>query len=329
MKLKLNILSAVLLGMFLAGCSDEEGVMPLTSDDRAVEIRLSLAETAAMRAAIDSDADSNFTIEGSDGSLGIFCLSAQELMAGATIPEIDWTVSNSAVSKNNVCMNNVAAKALDGKISWNGRYYYPMGGWYGYRFYGYYPRMASPVATKGALTVDYVLDGSQDVIWGRTSYDGYCAAYFASSYNDIPQLALEHCLTRLKFEAVLNTDAVKRDIRVTNIRIVNVPTHQTLTIADRANPGREGKLTPTDNTKSVISLSSLDKMNEGVMLPPASDYYIGVTMIDGEGKNCSPKGYFQLAPAGGFEAGKIYSIQMRISGAPEDIQGSDIDIISD
>lgn len=329
MKLKLNILSAVLLGMFLAGCSDEEGVTPLTSDDRAVEIRLSLAETAAMRAAIEND--DNFTIDGSDGSLGIFCLSAtkNEQITGAVIPEIDWTVSNSAVSKNNVCMNNVAAKALDGKISWNGRYYYPMGGWYGYRFYGYYPRMASPVATKGALTVDYVLDGSQDVIWGRTSYDGYCAAYFASSYNDIPQLALEHCLTRLKFEAVLNTDAEARGIRVTNIRIVNVPTHQTLTIADRANPGREGKLTPTDDTKSVISLSSSADMAKGVMLPPAFDYYIEVTMSDGAGNDCSPKGYFKLAPAGGFEAGKIYSIQMRISGAPENIQGSAIDIISD
>lgn len=328
MKLKLNILSAVLLGMFLAGCSDEEGVTPLTSDDRAVEIRLSLAETAAMRAAIEND--DNFTIDGSDGSLGVFCLSAtkNEQITGAVIPEIDWTVSNSAVSKNNVCMNNVAAMVRDGEISWNGRYYYPMGGWYSYRFYGYYPRMASPVATGRALTVDYVLDGSQDVIWGRTSYDGYCAAYFASASTDIPQLALKHCLTRLKFKAVLTDEAAARGIQVTNIRIVNVPTHQTLTIADRANPEREGKLTPTDNTKSVISLSSAD-MAKGVMLPPASDYYIGVTMSDGAGNDCSPKGYFQLAPAGGFEAGKIYLIQMYVSEAPQNIEGSNIDIISD
>ena len=81
------------------------------------------------------------------------------------------------------------------------------------------------------------------------------------------------------------------------------------------------KTTHTDSNPLVIG----DEM----MLPPSSHYYIKVTMCDKLGNDCSPQGYFRIAPTGSsFEAGKIYWIQMRISAKPEDAPGG-IEIIND
>lgn len=366
MKFKLYIFAAMLAAVTFIGCSiDEESPNePLVSENSDVEICLGLASNLvdseqSMRAMVESDGKLNFSLNGEDGGLGIFCLSSSKLTSKTSIPEIDWTVST-----NNVCMDNVFATAqpknlghgLVTQIQWEDHYYYPMGSWYTYRFYGYYPRVATPTVTAETVTVDYELDGTQDVIWGRTISGDYSATYFVNRPDEIPQLGLKHCLTCLKFRAVAgdnNGEATveSRGIRVTGISVVNVPVHQTLTIADRQNLINEGTLKPADGAKGTVYLrddiggngylngsyaikSTHTNANPLVignelMLPPSDHYYIQVTMSDKFGVDCSPKGYYKIALSNGsFETGKIYWIQMRISAQPENAQGG-IEIISD
>ena len=367
MKFRCHILITMLATAIFTGCSvdDEPLYESLAGENSNVEISLLLASDnmgseQSMRSAVESDGNLNFSINDENGGLGIYCLSSSKLTAKTSIPEMDWTVST-----NNVCMNNVSAIARvrnfgQGNVTsieWNDKYYYPMGGWYKYRLYGYYPRVGNPTITAEEVTADYELDGTQDVIWGRTSSADYCATYFTSHLGETPHLGLQHCLTCLKFRAVAgasNGDETveSRGIRVTEIRVMNVAVHQTLTIANRMSPNSEGSLTAIEgaakgsvflkddvigssylNGSYAIKLSHTNsspmQIGNELMLPPSDFYYIKVTMSDKFGNDCSPQGYFRIAPSGsGFEAGKRYWIQMRISAQPENASGG-IDVISD
>lgn len=368
MKFRLFLFITTLATAIFASCSADGDSLPelVVSENSDVEISLGLTTDnmdsgSSMRSAVESDENLNFSLNENNGGLGIYCLSTSKLTAKASIPEIDWTVS-----ANNVCMNNVYATAqpknfgqgLVTQIQWDNHYYYPQGGWYKYRLYGYSPRVATPVITAGTITVDFELDGTQDVIWGRTSSADYCASYFTTHVGETPALGLQHCLACLKFRAIAgdnNGDITveSRGIRVTGISVMNVPVHQTLTIANRLNPEEEGMLVPKEGTANAsvylrddISgsgsyLNGLYKIKtthtdsnplvigDEMMLPPSSHYYIKVTMCDKLGNDCSPQGYFRIAPTGSsFEAGKIYWIQMRISAKPEDAPGG-IEIIND
>lgn len=367
MKFKFRLFVTMLAAAVFAGCStDDESLNErLVSENSNVEISLGLASDLidseqSMRAMVESDGKLNFSLNGENGGLGIYCLSSGKLSSKTSIPEMDWTVST-----NNVCMDNVFATAqpknlghgMVTQIQWDDHYYYPMGGWYTYRFYGYYPRVAKPKVNAETVTVDYELDGTQDVIWGKTLSGNYSASYFVNRPDDIPQLGLKHCLTCLKFRAVAGDSnggetVESRGIHVTEISVVNVPVHQTLTIADRQTPTNEGTLKPAEGAgkgvvylrddiggsgylngsyaiKSTHTNSKPLVIGNGVMLPPSDRYYVKVTMSDKYGVDCSPKGYYEIALTdGGFEAGKIYWIQMRISAQPENAQGG-IEIVSD
>ena len=70
------------------------------------------------------------------------------------------------VSSDNVSF--LDESALPTETSKN--YYYPMGNWMTYNFYGYYPKLGSSTTAINANTVEvsnYLIDGSQDLIWGR------------------------------------------------------------------------------------------------------------------------------------------------------------------
>jgi len=365
MKFRLSIVINLLAAVILTGCSadDEPLYESQVVENSAVEISLGLASTPvgseeSMRAMVVNDNPNLFSLNENHGGLGIFCLATSRLSAKASIPNIDWTVSD-----NNVCMDNVSAIAKvrnfgQGNVTsieWENHYYYPMGGWYKYSFYGYSPHVTSPEIASDKVTVDYVLDGTQDVIWGSTGDTEYYATYFTAHLGETPSLRMQHLLTGLRFRAIAGDDKEgvtvdSRGIRVTCIEIANVPVHQTLTLADRTNPENIGTLVAKENaTKEAVYLrddiagsgylngsylikstaASALEIGNGVMLPPSDHYYIKVTMRDKLGNDCSPQGYFRIAPTSGtFEPGKYYWIQMRISAKPENTDGG-IDIISD
>ena len=162
-------------------------------------------------------------------------------------------------------------------------YFYPMGGWYNYYFYGYYPRQESGVnVSSNKITVDFTLDGSQDVVWGKavpytdgTSQfpasdltSGFNARYFrqkASSgitdQNVLPHLALKHSLTMVKFFVICDdtegytdyvTGADPNNFQLAGMSIDRMPVKWTLTVADRYGASddedltTEGKLLLTD-----------------------------------------------------------------------------------
>lgn len=366
MKLKLNILLIAALGLFLVGCSEEEIVKSLPSEERAVEIQLSLGKAASMRAAIESDDNSNFIIDGVDGNyLSVFCLAYGK--RNPNVSSIDWTSSSI-----NVPMYNIAAtvkKEYSGKmitdsennriaevvsnILWAGSYYYPLGGWFKYRFYSYYPRVDENrvTITENTLSADLTLTGYDDVVYGSTrsgeSGEAFCAAYFYEHSGETPSLVLNHALARVRFKAYAgesytgNTTASQ--IRVTGITVYQVPTDYRLTIADLETPSNEGRLTRigagvtdvelcdglstsglganyyvrTEHTRS----NPLVIGNEVLVPTDETAYYIKVKLQNGRGEDCSPQGYWRIAPDGGFHPGHTYWVEMKISNNPGEATG--------
>ncbi len=169
--------------------------------------------------------------------------------------------------------------------------YYPYGNWYNYHFYGYYPRQTTGITIqKKKVTVDYTINGSQDIIYANArptvgSVDeGFNAKYLrdlqdANGNNDLshlPKLELKHRLAQLRFwvkctSATYTTGGYGENngdklFQIQNLKLTKVPTKWTLTVADRDNPtstynvstkepdGSEGKLTPTSTTLTLDSI---------------------------------------------------------------------------
>jgi len=366
MKLKLYIQLIATLGLFLMGCSEEDRDHTLPLEERTVEIKLSLGGAMPMRAAIESDVNSNFVIDGADGNyLGVFCLAYDKRTP--EVSSIDWTSS-----AMNAPMINVAAsvkREYSGKMTtdsegnriaevvsnilWNGSYYYPQGGWYKYRFYGYYPRVEenSVNMTENTLSADMTLTGYDDVVYGSTrsgeSGEAFCAAYFYEHSGETPSLVLNHALARLRFRAYAGEtytgSTSASQIRVTGVTVHQVPTDYRLTIADIENPSNEGKMTRIGTGMTDVNLcDGLSNSGLGanyylrtdhtqsnplvigneVMVPTdETAYYISVTLINGKGEDCSPQGYWKIAPVGGFLPGLTYWVEMKISNNPGEATG--------
>jgi len=366
MKLKLNIWLTALLGLLLTACSEEERDRSLAVEERAVEIQLGLGD-ASMRAAIESDANSNFVIDGSDGNyLGVFCLAYDK--RSSDVPAIDWTASAMTAPMSNVqttSYKDYSGKYSDdgqggrvfevvSKLKWTGTYLYPMGGWYKYGFYGYYPRVddAQVTLSSNTLTADLTLTGYDDVVCGNShsmeSGDAFCAAYFLTNSGTTPLLTLNHALARLRFRAIAKNDYTgstqATQIRVAGVTVHQMPTDYRLTIADKENTANEGTLTRIGTGTADVALRDMYSdtglganyilrnthtssnplvIGDEVMIPTdESAYYISVTLQNGRGEDCSPQGYWRVqAPAGGFQPGVTYWVEMKISSNPSAAEG--------
>lgn len=213
----------------LAGCSgDDETLSPSNEADgngvgveNPVEIRLS-SGSASTRASLESDETGLFEAEG----LGIFCLANGTLNVNPNELPIDWTPSVGGDTNYSVWIDNLDANAVyeknetdqavatnikwaDGETRW-----YPVGNWYKYQFYGYYPRVENDnlESNKTQRIANIPIDGTQDIIWGRTTSTdplAYCAKYFrqADKGDDIPAIAFRHMLMRLTFSCVPGEDS--------------------------------------------------------------------------------------------------------------------------
>ena len=210
--------------------------------------------------------------------LGVFCL-AQKPQAALASPgpvaenEIDWTSPSAnltylmtpnqpaQVVKKSVSEVYFVDPATLGTTPTKIHYYYPDASWYNYHFYAYYPRQNSNVTVAPKkVTVDFALDGTQDVLWTKAvpttgdTENGFNAEYFSNAGSDYPALGLSHNLTKLCFyvkcvDSKYNSlNFANEDLQLKGIKIVNIPMNWTLTVADRDVPANEGKLTPTNLT---------------------------------------------------------------------------------
>lgn len=282
------------------------------TSDSEIPIQLGFGSQSLTRGPLDSEVGTGLFETPSGQYLGVFGLAQKpQPIAEPTHPGpvgedyIDWAANSDGLmtlmtlnQPASVSIVNAGSKL--GTITTSSRvsevkflnpssmspqtYFYPMGGWYNYYFYGYYPRQESGVnATANKITVDFTLDGTQDIIWGKAVpytntenpqfpvtdlTSGYNARYFrekASSgvtdQNVLPHLQLKHSLTMVKFFVICDdaegyndyvAGADPNNFQLAGMTIDRMPVKWTLTVADRAGASdnedetTEGKLTLTN-----------------------------------------------------------------------------------
>ncbi|NPD92505.1 fimbrillin family protein [Xylanibacter muris] len=336
-----------------ASCSNEDmpetGGSDIVISNSDVPIRLSSSPVGGTRASVESDGG----LFEADG-LGIFCLAKNTIGRNAVEPEIDWSTGGYAVWLNNTEANARKNKSktatmidwADGVSRW-----YPTGNWYSYRFYGYYPRTENIRYTESSVVAVIPIDGTQDLIWGRTDNlddsEGnlaYSAAYFrsASHKNETPSIAFTHKFMRLTFSMVPGVDAdgtinEALNMGIESIKINNVPDVAYLTVADREDITNDGTVSyEWDKVTYFCLCDSGDvalrddhfvrptetTIGQGILLPVPVDgvapYTVEVTLKDKSGNvfHSDHPMTIRFANADGkFEAGKSYNIKLTINGA--------------
>lgn len=352
---KICFASAWLLGLaVVASCSSdkelteaitvEEAGRTITNSD--VEIRLSSGANGT-RASVESDENGLFELD----SLGVYCLAKGNLSINPQELPVIWNPSISE-GRYSVWMNNVltnAVKSDDGSatnLKWDDDQsrWYPTCNWHAYTFYAYYPYDASAKFEDDQVVATYVIDGTQDIICGKTNnsdVNAFSAYYFRQleHASETPSLGLSHKLMRLNFRCIAAPDAygsteAAKKMCVTSIKILNVPTHGKLVIADKNNSANEGVITFDPYPVADLDVRDLNDapmtteywvqdthvaIGQGIMLPvPTSAdqrYYIQVTMKDNEGNVFAPEYPMELRNGETpFEAGKAYTINLIIHG---------------
>ena len=295
------------------GLTDEEkaAIIAEASQDSDVPIVLNIGSQMDMssttRAPLESDDNNLFTTDGTGNYLGVFCLAQtkqpQAPEVAVATNSITWDGETPLGSldpnmKTSVSLleekdsedpgydgpNIIGTVRTDNAISeirfWEGEdrkvLYYPSASWYNYHFYAYYPRQESGVTSNSkTVTVDYELNGTKDIIWGKavpttTTAEAdpesdvdraFNAKYFRdkadaeglNSVDQLPKLSLNHCLAQVRFWIkVAAADAGYYDTYVTsegnelklkNIEVINMPNQWRLTVADKTTPANEGKFT--------------------------------------------------------------------------------------
>ena len=298
---------------------EEAAITAEANLDSEVQIRLGMgsqSSSTVTRAPLESDAVTGL-FETPDGKyLGIYCL-AQQQQEGVTLPSswasesIDWSTTHSdrlwyLMSRNqaakvvkvtggsigNVELGNQETVSEVQFVNGNATmiYYYPYGNWYNYYFYGYYPRQETGITEDdNRISVNYTIDGTQDIIWGKASPEdspttGFNAKYMRDKQKladhdgknklaDLPKLAMKHKLTQVRFWVKTTsstyesygygTTTGKKTFRITDLKLTKVPTKWTLVIADRNNTGNdEGTLT-SGTTPADLSVKFMDVYGEG------------------------------------------------------------------
>ncbi|MGN1262827.1 MAG: fimbrillin family protein [Prevotella sp.] len=273
----------------LAGCSADEEALVAASENAGenleagvglnsdVKIRLS-SRSNATRSSVESTEGGLFEAEG----VGIFCLATgYQNSSTSTEHPIDWMQQiESGLSNNDgkstsfsAWLDNEKANAeygydaadmskttpIETNIIWYGsteespiEYYYPIGSWYNYSFYGYYPYDSGSMLEKTSTTrkVKFTIDGTQDVIWGKASSAeqyAYSAKYFRQTENagKVPEMQFKHVLMRITFTsypgaAADGTITKALTMGVKSITILDVPTQGEMVIADLNTPSNEG-----------------------------------------------------------------------------------------
>lgn len=322
-----------------------------------VEIHLSTSSVRT-RASVDSDDDGSFSLD----SMGVFCLAKGDLNVNPVELPINWSryVSNDHWS---IWMDNVKSNAVKDatgtSIKWadtTAVYMYPTGNWHSYDFYAYYPHQPYTDVSGEVVSATINLDGTQDIIWGRTSSDdqyAYSAKYFRTQGAQSPALSMSHRLMRITFSIVAGRDKdgskeLAKTMGVKSLKLIDVPSQAKLIIADRHNPENDGKI-EADWNWNLTQYSLMDPadapfpeldaetgegywveegeqtLGQGFLLPVPEDghtFRIHVVLQNKDGIVFDLHEYpIDLALKDGFkfEAGKSYNVRITING-PEEIK---------
>ena len=314
--------------------------------DSEIPITVGVGDRRGMTRSVLNPKDEAGNFETENGKyLGVFCL-AMGTHSGvsnipATISANNW---NTAPADDQagliVRMKNIPAKVTTDLTTsdvkfWditNDRalhYYYPMGNWMWYNFYAYYPRQGDETLSftpNQALQTNYVIDGSQDIIWGMANpedamYDDYaatdakpyCAKYFRlkgaveeeNIGSFLPKFVFKHKLIQFRFfvkaaNATVLTDLTGKHMQVTDMYINNAYYKLRLIVANKANPEYNGDLSKYDNSTKELKIkkynSDLDRFNQDGNPLDITNDNVDVTTVDGDGNPTDPGfvGYIML-----------------------------------
>lgn len=304
-------LPIALVVALLASCSNDDESVGQSEEillgNSDVEVKLSTASGGITRASVESDANGLFELD----NIGIYMLGTYQQNTNPAESPIDWRLDYNQFAS---WITNVEAQAVfnddtthtdikwkDGKTRW-----YPIGNWYSYRFYGYYPRVDDYDITteKGKVTINYYnLDGKTDIIWGRSAGADpedakekyrYSARYFRQlGYSEkYPEIAFQHKMMRLQFYIQGLSDPnlpeghqfdPANEMFIDTIVVMSVPTRGYLTLADLNTNTNDGKMSyswtswlgdvgvvgENDGTfiKEQIHNDSIIKVGQPILLP--------------------------------------------------------------
>ena len=175
--------------------------------------------------------------------------------------------------------------------------YYPNQGTLNYNFYGYYLSDTPDEWTKPTIdetgkivTTTFTIDGTDDVLWGKaeaqtlngidddsgSTYDGYNAKYFRKGANaETPEITFKHLLTQLQFHVYKSASfEAGQTLYLRSIKVTEVNTNLTLTIADVSGANGEGKLGTAGGATASITVPNIT--GNGIDISAAGEYNSGV-----------------------------------------------------
>lgn len=275
MKKHLFFICMAAVSVFSSCSSDETADAETDIPIGFSEVPIRLSTGASTRASIESDENGLFEVDG----IGIYALAREVMDVNPGPLPITWGNEAEGTKTYAVLLDNVEANAVkdiehtitnivfaDGK-----QYYYPMGNWYRYGFYGYYPRTEDIIATDTSRIALITISGKEDVIYGKAVSDeefAYSARYFRQTENlsKVPSMQFDHKLMRITFSAVPGADVEDGDtyvnaqnMAIKSIKVLGVPTQGELMLANSVNPSIEGDLTfEWSDTGAMQDLELLD-----------------------------------------------------------------------
>jgi len=201
--------------------SEEERALVLeASKDSEIPITFgSIADNRIAMTRMPIELDENDLFVTPNGEyLGVFCLATgKQDGAPSFIGDVVWNDPNKIANWKENVPAKVTIHGSTNEVTFldpdvlptetDKEWYYPLGNWYHYNFYAYYPRITDADAIhvgSNSIVVDYEIDGRQDIIWGKTTpphSQAYCAKYFRENTSSAePEYDFDHKMAQLKFK---------------------------------------------------------------------------------------------------------------------------------
>lgn len=224
------------------------------------------------------------------GKVGVFMLAGKKTnINGSDLAQTpDWSVkldnADYATTTHGTYWENLSCSVdpVTGRMSVDAGqdyvWYYPITSWYAYDFYGYHPYQNEYDVTKDAngnsrITVDFKIDGTQDILWGRSEKKNdpfaYSARYFRNSPDTVVKMNFKHKLTQFQFYLVPQTKNETaeatfngiRNLSVKKITMHRVATNLRMTLAESNNITAEDCVVepvPGDEQRVDVVLNNRD-----------------------------------------------------------------------
>lgn len=332
----LKLTAALLL---LSACTKTELLTDVPYiDETPVLIRL--GASGSIETSVKSKAALESLDEIEPNLIGTFCLAKSKVEAEGSYDEVNW----SNVGQNGVYWNNVISDVtpIESSTSYelkpvrnvNNPYnaYYPSDNKYAYEFFSYYPIQGNSNVelSTDKITVTLDVDGSQDVICGKSSVpDGlsddmakncFNARYFRTlETEENAEINFEHKLARIEFisEPASNQTYDKDNgayydasqYYIKKIEIINQP--QKLLLSKTLNGGI-GIISNNDNTRTytlIGTTTNLSRSGDGslenpylpvkstigsIMVLPNTSYYVNIHVYKIVGDETDPENSFVI-----------------------------------